>query len=371
MLVVLAIVSLGVYTNVAAIPSAPQEPQQQGLPNIQFLGEGPGTFNVQAPREFLIKTYQNGQFLFVTDPGPTYKAKKSERVWTTDFMPNEPFRLFDELRSYGQVPAGCQVNYVQIEDNVDNRRNSFFINGNLLKTVDQGMVTYGSVTVPEAGELTFFAEDSIGLLVQLCANLTQTPGAPGTPTAGTTTTTPGTTTTTPGTTLTVAPPPAQSQTVTVTVTVPAATATYTPVPPTATATFTQVPPTTSPTVQPPSNQEPTFTPTGSPPTATNVPPTATTVPPTATTAPPTATSTVEVAPPPAPTNTNTPSLGPTATTAPPANTATPNPTPGTIPLSGEGPGPAQVASITLALIAGFGLVGVAWWSLLRWNKNGK
>ena len=163
---------------VTARPEKIQPLPQSSLPTITFLGEGPQTFTIAPPLLFLIKANNGKNFIFVTRDGPTYQAKAQERVWSIDVAPTESFRLFDEGRSYGSVVAGCVVNYVQIEDNVDNRRNSFYINGNLIQTVEQGMVTYGSFTAPVAGELTFFAQDSIGLIVELCQVQVTQAGSP-------------------------------------------------------------------------------------------------------------------------------------------------------------------------------------------------
>ena len=152
--------------------------QETGLPQIEYLGQGPGTFTLEPPQIFLVKTYEDDQFRFVLRDPPTYEAVRNERVWSVDRDPGN-IRLFHESRSYGTVDIGCEVVYVQIEDNVDNRRNSFYINGNLVHTVEQGWVTYGSFVAPEAGELTFYAEDSIGLIVIPCQVIvTGTPPSP-------------------------------------------------------------------------------------------------------------------------------------------------------------------------------------------------
>lgn len=159
--------------------------QQSGLPDVRFLGEGPGTFSVEPPRQLLVKTYEGGEFLFVIEEGSTYEAVEDERVWSTDFWPEAPVRLFDEERSYGSVEAGCLVNYVQIEDNEDDRRNTWYINDQELQVVDQGWVTYGNFTVPEAGELTLYAEDSVALIAEVCSATveTETPASTSTATS--------------------------------------------------------------------------------------------------------------------------------------------------------------------------------------------
>jgi hypothetical protein len=305
--------------------------QQSILPQITYLGQGPQTFTVEPPLEFLVKTYQNGQFLFVTVPGPTYEAESNERVWTTDFLPDEPFRLFHESRSYGQYAAGCVVNYVQIEDNVDTRRNTFYINGKVLQVVEQGMVTYGSFVVPEDGELTFYAEDSIGLIVTPCQSV-PTAGPSETPTAT------ETVTNTPSPTFTSTPTPAPTATDTL---APSDTPTSTQ---TATLEITAEP---SSTVTPGDVILPSDTPTL------------------------TLTSTLENTVAPSATITPggliLPSSTPTASLTPELIliTATPVSTPGAIPITGGGPTPAFIAAASAAILGLFGLLGAAWWLLLR------
>jgi hypothetical protein len=368
----LTAIALAVPTTVFALSTDLRPAQQSStLPNIQYVGQGPDTFTVEAPREFLVKTYQNGEFLFVTDPGPTYRAKRNERVWTTDFLPAGPFRLFDEGISYGNVSAGCVVNYVQIEDNEDDRRNTFFINGQPLQVVEQGMVTYGTFTIPEDGELTFFAEDSIGLLVELClaAAPSITPPVPSdTPTVTVTetvantptdTATPGVTDQAPSATPTTAggdiiptDTPTVTQTESVSQPLPSATPTLGDPQPTATSTQDLSVPTAS---------------------ATNTPPTSGDV-------IPTATSTITLTPNPlSPTATNTQAssnVQATATRTPSGSitlqaTATRQATPANIPVTGGGPGPREIGTISAVLLALFGLVAAGWWYVLRVYRRGE
>lgn len=332
-IVIFVLLTLSISNIATASPAQAPALLQSSLPDIDFLGEGPETFTVEPPLKLLVKTYENGEFLFVLHEENSYTAQRSERVWSTNFLPEESIRLFDEERSFGSVEAGCEVNYVQIEDNLDDRRNSFYINGTLLQTVEQGMVTYGSFTVPESGELTFYAEDSVGLIVELCLNQqTETPPVEvtDTPEVTTTATVPGITVT-PEVTETGAP-----------------TATFTPsMPPTDIVEIPSETPTTALTVVPGASVTPT---------------------PTATTSVPGATATPTV--PGVPGQEVSPT--PTATGPAPASTATRVPTPaGGIPLSGGVPGPREVAWMGFALIAGLAVVSAAWWRLFRWYRNGK
>src|SRR5215208_3869254 len=80
---------LSISTTVFALPDESRLVQQSSLPQITFLGQGPQTFTIQPPLKFLVKTYQNGEFLFVTHDGPTYKTELNERVWTINIVPAE------------------------------------------------------------------------------------------------------------------------------------------------------------------------------------------------------------------------------------------------------------------------------------------
>lgn len=323
LVILLIAVPLRISTTVLALPYESHQAQQTSLPHIVFLGQGPQTFTIEPPLHFLVKTYQNGQFLFEALDGPTYKAKHEERVWTIDTVPTEDIRLFDETKSYGIVEAGCVINYVQIEDNVDARRNTFYINGKVLQVVEQGMVTYGSFTVPETGELTFFAEDSIGMILEPCQSLQ--------------TGTPGVSTNTP------------AVTPTETATVPVITPT-----PTATATAAATDTLTPTTVMTPTTETATpaaaFTPT---PTST-APSIVLTLEPSST--PQIATST-------RPAVFSTQSASATAQII--RITATPVSTLALFPVTGGGPGSHEIAVISLTILGLSLLVGAAWWFLVR------
>ncbi len=177
---------------------------------------------------------------------------------------------------------------MQIDDDVDTRINHFYVDGVLVHTVAQGMVTYGSFVVPASGLLTFYANDSVGLAIRICQD-SVTP----TPTNTATATATATVTFTPTATLTATITPTTTVTPTVT----------------ATATLTATP-TGTQTATPTGTLTPTGTMTATPTATTTITPTNTataTMTPTATT---TGTPTVE--PPPGP-NEGTATVVPTAT----------------------------------------------------------
>src|SRR5690606_8045742 len=142
--------------------------------------EGPATFNIDPDHTFVIKYRRND---YKEEQGPTYEAKNGERVWDFSFVPANEAILYSEEQSFGPVEAGCIVQYVQIDDDVDDRINHFFVNGANIHTVNQGMVTYGDFIVPSDGELIFQANDSVGLAIRICWDkVTPTPTFTATPT---------------------------------------------------------------------------------------------------------------------------------------------------------------------------------------------
>ncbi len=230
-------------------------PQQDAqIPQITFLGTGPGTFEVPPGYEFIVKF--RGENTYTVAPGPTVEATYKERVWQVEDVPATGYAIYEDIIILGSVDPGCQVEYVQIDDDVDDRRNGFFINGELVHVTEQGMVSYGGFVAETAGELSFGAEDSVGLIYNICAEVqpSPTPTSTDTPVA---TETPTNTPEPPTETPTGEPP----------------TETPTGDPPTETPTGD--PPTETPTGDPPTEtptgMPPTETPTGMPPTETPTP----------------------------------------------------------------------------------------------------
>ena len=243
-------------------------PQQEVpvLPQVRYLGEAGGPLTIDPDHTFVIKYRRND---YKELPGPTYTAEVGERVWDFDFIPGGEVILYGEGVSFGFAKAGCIVDFVQIDDDVDDRINYFYVNGKLVHTVVQGMVTYGTFVVPEDGEITFFANDSVGLAITICGDqTTSTPTM--TPTVTETSTTTPTATATMTATVTMTPTVTMTSTLTATPTAtstgtltatPTGTVTETPTPtatteitptftmtPSATPTMTQTP---TPTVKPP------------------------------------------------------------------------------------------------------------------------
>ncbi|MCA9921124.1 MAG: hypothetical protein KC419_08035 [Anaerolineales bacterium] len=207
----------------------------ESLAEIDYLGEGGHDYTIPAGYYFLVKRFS--PFRFEQVNGSDYHAAANERVWRV--RGSIPIKVYDQEVSFGDVWVGCEINYLQIDDDPDTRRNRWYIDGKFVHLMNQGMKVIGRFTVPFDGKLTLFAEDSIGAEIELtCPQRivsTNTP-SPVPPTV-TPTSTPIISTHTP------TPPPITSVTPPVAVATSVPTGTATAVPPNPTIT-----PTASPTV---------------------------------------------------------------------------------------------------------------------------
>lgn len=196
------------------------------LPELVYIGEGPGTFNT--PLDNFIVKIRPFDFKFVS--GPTYNASEGERVWGSRGTDKAPPAEWDIIEDLGPVEEGCIARYVGVDDDVDDRINSFELDGEEIEVVTQGLVFEGSFIIPRDGNLVFIARDSVGGYFSPCDERVD-PTA--TPTATVTETPLPTETATPG------PSPTATNT-------PPPTNTATPGP-SPTATSTRLPPTVQPT----------------------------------------------------------------------------------------------------------------------------
>jgi hypothetical protein len=95
-------------------------------------------------------------------------------VWSIAGPIQEAPPALDGTNVLGQVPAGCQIAYTGIDDDLNAQFNQFLLDGVAIHTIQQGMVFSGQFAIPSAGNLTFVAEDSIGIWIAECENLTAT-----------------------------------------------------------------------------------------------------------------------------------------------------------------------------------------------------
>jgi hypothetical protein len=216
------------------------------LPEVVYLGEG-GAYTIDPDWNFIVKRIH--PFRFDLEPGPSYSAAGDEQVWKTD---NEaPPALYHAWLDLGYAPGGCIVSYVAIDDDIDDRVNTFYLDGNPIHEIPQGMVTRGEFSVPSAGNLTFYAADSVGMWMDVCRHVippteepTNTPTSTATPSSTPTVTPTSTATNTPTPTTTASPTPTDT---------PTNTPTSTPTPPTPEVLppeITVTPITVTPTIEP-------------------------------------------------------------------------------------------------------------------------
>ncbi|MFN2135740.1 MAG: hypothetical protein ACK2UK_07295 [Candidatus Promineifilaceae bacterium] len=161
----------------------------QSGPALEYLGEG-GSYTIADGRHFIVK--QTGPFRFINVPGPTYTATGDERVWAATL--NAPSPLVRTWVSYGSVPKGCEISYMAIDDDPDDRINVFYIDDDPVHDMPQGFVTGGSFVSPSAGNLRLQAVDSIGIWLDKCEG--ESTITPTTPPVDTITATPTATATT-------------------------------------------------------------------------------------------------------------------------------------------------------------------------------
>lgn len=148
------------------------------VPDIVYLGAG-GSYTIEPGRNFIVKRLN--PFRFDLEPGPNYTAVPGEDVWSTNNGP--PPASYHNWLDFGPHDAGCIVRFLAIDDNVDERVNRFYVDGAEVYAMPQGMVTSGEFTLPTSGQLTLYAEDSIGMWVDVCNDhITETPTPTDTPT---------------------------------------------------------------------------------------------------------------------------------------------------------------------------------------------
>ena len=253
---------------VRALPQAqPQAITGAGNnPVFTYLGEG-GSYSIPPSDSFLIKRL--APFRFEWELGSTYSAAPDERVWQVTTTESVAIANNTEIE-VGEVSSGCTISFIILDDDIDERINTFKLDGTVIYTIPQGMVSSGQFTTDTAGQLTYHSVDSTGYIIDICdtpeatatATATETAVATETPTATATQTVmpteTATATATPENFTTVTATPTTEGTITATATPNThATATSTPLPtatvkliPLPNATMTISPPTPTPTKMP-------------------------------------------------------------------------------------------------------------------------
>jgi len=188
----------------------PAQQAPPGLPNIVFLGEAvDGQVFTIDPSHFFVLKSQIQSDTYDQLPGPTYtydSGNHGPRVWDSDQSVAGGFHAYHDIIDVGPVDGGCRVDYVQIDDDIDTRRNTILLDGNPVQVIEQGMVVYGSVTFDQPGHVTVDVQDSVGYVSTGCQFVQPTatpmdtppPGATDTPAPPTNTPAPPNPTNTPG-----------------------------------------------------------------------------------------------------------------------------------------------------------------------------
>lgn len=144
---------------------APAQYNNGELPTLEFLGEGEATYN-EPGWNFIVKRLKPYRLIFV--PGPTYTAAKDERVWRSMGTDGAPPAVYHDDIEIGLVEEDCIIQYLSIDDDIDDRINHFRLDGEILFSIPQGMVSKGEIVVPRAGFLSYDANDSIGMYLTVC-----------------------------------------------------------------------------------------------------------------------------------------------------------------------------------------------------------
>ena len=171
---------LGVGLAVLTLMQVWQVQADGDVPALAFLGEG-GSFSVGEGYNFIVKTRHPYNFMVM--PGPEYAAREGERVWSVlgDFDAPAPEHANTTI--VGPVEKGCVIDFATIDDDEDERINYFMLDGAVIYTMGQGMVTRGRFNIPRDGVLSYQANDSIGMYINVCEKkVTLTPTMTLTPT---------------------------------------------------------------------------------------------------------------------------------------------------------------------------------------------
>jgi hypothetical protein len=144
------------------------------LPDVQYLGQGAGEYPLPSGFEtFIVKRIARGvtpPFRFDLVSGDTYRSPANlrypERVWACtgacSFTPQQNTQV-----PIGDLPPGITIGAIVIDDDTDNRRNSWIVDGNVeqpyLTIENQLMTEHLFLKIPFAGQWSFWAVDSIGV----------------------------------------------------------------------------------------------------------------------------------------------------------------------------------------------------------------
>lgn len=140
------------------------------LPELEYLGEGPGDYQLPAGFDALV-VKKFSPFHFETFPGPTYTSTRQpprspERVWACagDQCMEEIPSAFDSIIPFGFLPAGALLQIAIIDNDIDPRvpeiRDS---QGRVVQQIpDFGLTEILTFTAPYSDTFELFSPDSVG-----------------------------------------------------------------------------------------------------------------------------------------------------------------------------------------------------------------
>jgi len=141
------------------------------MPNLLYLGEGPGTYTLPAGYQQLV-VKKLSPLRFATLATSSYQAAPRtgapERVWAC--AGHCVFTVgHRQVLAFGELPANVQLHMALLDDDTDERVNTLFADGNLEQPIvqiePQRLTTTFSYTVPFAAVWSFYAADSIGVYI--------------------------------------------------------------------------------------------------------------------------------------------------------------------------------------------------------------
>lgn len=159
-----------------ALPACPSEPTKPlVLPDVRFLGEGPGAYALPAGYAvFLVKKFRPFRFEVVHETNyvsTRLSQTYPERVWACSGACNF-VQAYEQLVTLGTYPQGIMLELVVIDDDNDQRINALIADGlvdqPVVQVTEQSMVEYLHFDLPFTAEWSYNAKDSIGTL-QICA----------------------------------------------------------------------------------------------------------------------------------------------------------------------------------------------------------
>jgi hypothetical protein len=164
---------LALYVGLRSAYGQSQDPACQ-LPDIEFLGEGPGVYTAPPGySQMIVKRFTPFRFevLSAASYTSTRHTAPPERVWACEGNCTLPAVYHDTI-DLGYQGAGARFDVVIIDDDTDNRLNWWAVDDPAVP-VDylsaQGLTQSATYTTPVAGHWYLYAADSIGL-VQPCVN---------------------------------------------------------------------------------------------------------------------------------------------------------------------------------------------------------